>query len=230
MTATGDAFQRVADLIVVEHPVVAPHADIVGIAVVDCHDSADGHTMFALRIVFADFVNQIAVDGRTIGGQLFIDEHHLLVLVFLVEDDDGNRLDAERLFLARFHPIGVKQRVAFFLHFQRIDFRRKVGHGLHNSQHKLLAEVNRRRLAFLAHCRRHPEEFIELLCRRNLRIIRELLIILKEIVLGYREGNLLCCIAVLRFGSGSLFAVACCQRYQGSKSDENLFHNEFIFL
>ncbi len=66
MVAAGNAFQRVARLIVVEHPEVAPNKNVLSIPLIDSHDGVNGHTMLALGIKLADDIHQITVDGREV--------------------------------------------------------------------------------------------------------------------------------------------------------------------
>ena len=62
VTATRDAFQRVAHLVVVEHPVVAPHKDVSCIVLVNSHDVVDRYTMLPFCILLPEYFCQIAVD------------------------------------------------------------------------------------------------------------------------------------------------------------------------
>ena len=95
MAAARDAFQRVAHLIVVEHPEIAPYENVLGITLVNSHYAVDRYAVFTLCIFAADGVCQIAVNGREIVCFPLIDKHNSFVLVLLIEDNDGNGLDTE---------------------------------------------------------------------------------------------------------------------------------------
>ena len=57
VTATRNAFQRVTYLVVVEHPVVAPHKDVCCIVLVNSHDVVDRYTMLSFRILFTEYAS-----------------------------------------------------------------------------------------------------------------------------------------------------------------------------
>ena len=63
MIASGDGFQRVAHLVVVEHPEVTPHKDVVGIALIRTDDGVERYAYLGFRLLLAYLVCQIAVDG-----------------------------------------------------------------------------------------------------------------------------------------------------------------------
>ena len=95
MAAARDAFQRVAHLIVIEYPEIAPYENVLGITLVNSHYAVDRYAVFTLCITATDGVCQIAVNGREIVCFPLIDKHDSFVLVFLVEDYDGNGLDSK---------------------------------------------------------------------------------------------------------------------------------------
>ena len=66
MAAAGNALQRIAHLIVVEHPEITPNKDVLSIPLVDSHDGVNGNAVFSLGVMLADFIDQITVDGREI--------------------------------------------------------------------------------------------------------------------------------------------------------------------
>ena len=63
VAAAGNTFQRVALEVVVEHPEIAPHPDVLGILFVDSYNGMAGYAEFALAVVRADGVDEVVVDG-----------------------------------------------------------------------------------------------------------------------------------------------------------------------
>ena len=126
-------------------------------ALVNSYDVAQRHAMLSLCVIPADLLHQISVDGREVRDFLTAFEHNLLVRVFLVENDDGEGLDAVRQFLALLYLEGIDQRVAPFLYLYWIDFSFNISCRQDNSQYKLLREVDFRGLTILAHSCCHSE-------------------------------------------------------------------------
>ena len=113
---------------------------------------------------------------------LITDEHHLLALVVAVKNNDGQGLTAERLLLAEADIIRVEERITLHLNTLRMNLRGDIRRGQHHGQHKLLGEIDIRRLALMAHGGGHAEELAELLLRAYLRTYRNLLVVLEEVV------------------------------------------------
>ena len=68
MAAAGNTFQCIAHLIVVEHPEVSPDKDVLPIPLIDSDDAVNGNGVLTFRILLAEFIYQITVDGREIVG------------------------------------------------------------------------------------------------------------------------------------------------------------------
>ena len=72
MTTARYHLQRVTHLIEVHHPELAPHLDVLAVALVNGHDCRQRHMNLRLGILVADGVHQIAMDGREIRGFFLI--------------------------------------------------------------------------------------------------------------------------------------------------------------
>ena len=87
MTTARDAFQRVAFLLVVVHPEIAPDTDVRGILRIDGHLLIDGYAVFALSIVASNLFCQIAFDGCVLILNLLVNHHNRIVGLSLDEDE-----------------------------------------------------------------------------------------------------------------------------------------------
>ena len=98
--AARDAFQRVAHLIVVEHPEIAPYENVLGITLVNSYYAVDRYAVFTFGILATDGVCQIAVNGREITAAkaniIFFISSYYVSIPFLCKLNDGTHLTLYR--------------------------------------------------------------------------------------------------------------------------------------
>ena len=84
------------------------------------------------------------------------------VLVLLVQDDEGERLNTERELFAGLDDIGVEERIALQFNLLGLNLRLGIRNGQNDWQHELRGKIYGRGFTVLTHERRHAEVVTEL--------------------------------------------------------------------